>query len=167
MKEKKLYLIRHAKSSWDDPGLKDHDRPLNKRGKNDAPLMAKVLNKKGVAPDIIYSSTAVRALEFAKIIAEELGYKKKNIAASKDIYMAGENEMLNIIKQTDDKDETVFLVGHNPDITQFANSLCNNNNIDNIPTSGIFCIEFEADSWQEIDYGKGKFKSFDYPKKYY
>ncbi|HMS34361.1 MAG TPA: histidine phosphatase family protein [Ignavibacteria bacterium] len=164
--KKTLYLIRHAKSSWDDTSLRDHDRPLNKRGKRDAPFMAKVLRKNGVKPDLIISSTAVRALDFAKMIAEELNYSKKEINATKELYMADEKQMLEILRSADDSFKTVFIVGHNPYITEFANSLCNHN-LDNIPTSGIFCVEFDAKKWKEIDFGKGKFVSFDYPKKYY
>ncbi len=162
---KTLYLIRHAKSSWDDASLRDHDRPLNKRGKRDAPLMANVLKKKGVKPDLIYSSTAVRALEFAKVIAETLDFKRKNIDATKDLYMADVNEMLGILRSVDNSAETVFMVSHNPYITEFANSLCNYN-LDNIPTSGVFCVEFDVKKWKDIDLGKGRFVSFDYPKKY-
>lgn len=127
--------------------------------------MAKFLKKQNITPDLILTSTAVRAFDLANIIADNLDYKKKKIIATKELYMAGENEMLNIVKDTDDKTDIVFLVAHNPGITQFANSLCNQN-IDNIPTSGIFCVEFEVDSWKDINHGKGKFKSFDYPKKY-
>lgn len=164
--KKLLYLIRHAKSSWDDPSLRDHDRPLNKRGKRDAPLMANVLKKKGIKPDLIYSSTAVRALEFSKVIADTLDFKKKNINATKDLYMADVKEMLGILRSVDNSAETVFMVSHNPYITEFANSLCNYN-LDNIPTSGVFCVEFDVKKWKDIDLGKGKFVSFDYPKKYY
>lgn len=127
--------------------------------------MAKVLKKKGIKPDLILSSTAVRALEFAEIIADKLDYKKKNIFATKDLYLAGEREMLEIVKNVKDSSKRIFLVGHNPGITDFANSL-SNYSIDNIPTSGIFQIEFDVESWKDIDYGKGKFVSFDYPKKY-
>ena len=164
--KKLLYLIRHAKSSWDDPSLRDHDRPLNKRGKRDAPLMANVLKKKGIKPDMIYSSTAERALEFAKVIAEILDFKKKKIVSTKDLYMADVKEMLGILRSVEDSAKTVFMVSHNPYITEFANSLCNYN-LDNIPTSGVFCVEFDEKKWKDIDLGKGKFVSFDYPKKYY
>lgn len=162
---KTLYLIRHAKSSWDNTSLSDHDRPLNKRGKRDAPFMAKVLRKKGIKPDLIISSTALRALDFAKIIAEELDYSRKKIIATKDLYMADERKMLEILRSADDSLNTVFIIGHNPYITEFANSLCNHN-LDNIPTSGIFCMEFHVKKWNEINPGTGKFVSFDYPKKF-
>ncbi|MEO8446169.1 MAG: histidine phosphatase family protein [bacterium] len=162
----KLYLVRHAKSSWKESELSDHDRPLNKRGIRDAPLMAKILRKKKITPDLIMSSTAVRALEFAKIIAEEADYKVKKIIATKKLYMADASDMLEMIKAIDDKNKTVFIVSHNPEITYFANSLTNYG-VDNIPTSGVFGIEFNTDNWNEADFGKGIFKSFDYPKKYY
>jgi len=128
--------------------------------------MANVLKKKGIKPDLIYSSTAERALEFAKVIAEILDFKKKKIVSTKDLYMADVKEMLGILRSVEDSAKTVFMVSHNPYITEFANSLCNYN-LDNIPTSGVFCIEFDVKKWKDIDLGKGKFVSFDYPKKYY
>ena len=132
----------------------------------DAPLMAKIMKKKGIKPDLIYSSTAVRDLEFSKVIADILDIKKKKIQATKDLYMADEKEMLGVLRSVDDNVGIVFMVGHNPYITEFANSLCNYN-LDNIPTSGIFCVEFDVKKWKDIEIGKGKFVSFDFPKKYY
>jgi len=163
---KKLYLIRHAKSSWKHPELKDHDRPFNKRGESDAPMMAKILKQQNIFPDTILSSTAVRAIEYAKILAEKLNYKKKDIVASKELYLVGEDEMFKIVKSINDKYKTAFIVGHNPGITEFANSLCNYD-IDNIPTSGVFGIEFNVNSWNEVEYGKGMFVMFEFPRKYY
>lgn len=128
--------------------------------------MAKVLKKKNITPDLILSSTAVRAFEFAKILADKFDYKKKNIESTNNLYMADAKDMLEIVRNVDDKKETVFLIGHNPDLTYFANSLCSYN-LDNIPTSGIFGVEFDAESWKDIDFGKGKFLLFEYPKKYY
>ncbi len=125
--------------------------------------MAELLRKKDINPDLILSSSAVRAFEFAKIIADELDYKKKNITATNNLYMADEMDMLEIVRSVDDINKTVFLVGHNPDLTYFANSLCNYN-IDNIPTSGIFGIEFDIDSWKDIDFGKGKFNHLNIPE---
>ncbi len=127
--------------------------------------MAGFLKKKGIIPDLILTSSAVRAHEFAKVLAEEANYKSKNIHATRDLYMADDEDMLKILRKTDDKHKTVFLVGHNPDITFFANSLCSHN-LDNIPTSGVFGIGFDVDKWKDIDYGTGKFLSFDYPKKF-
>ena len=95
-----------------------------------------------------------------------LDFKKKKIVSTKDLYMADVKEMLGILRSVEDSAKTVFMVSHNPYITEFANSLCNYN-LDNIPTSGVFCIEFDVKKWKDIDLGKGKFVSFDYPKKYY
>ncbi|MEO6695849.1 MAG: histidine phosphatase family protein [Ignavibacteria bacterium] len=160
---KTLYLIRHAKSSWKHPQLKDHDRPFNKRGEKDAPEMALNLRKKNIFPDIILSSTAVRALEYAKILAKELNYKKKDIETSGELYLADESDMLKAVRNICNNNETAFLVGHNPGITDLANSLCNYNT-DNIPTSGVFGVRFDLDSWKDADYGKGEFLMFEYPK---
>lgn len=163
---KTLYLIRHAKSSWKHPELRDHDRPFNKRGENDAPLMAKILKQQNIFPDIILSSTAVRAIVYAKILAEKLDYKKNNIDANTKLYLADEEEILKIVKNIKDKNKIAFLVGHNPGITYFANSLCNYA-IENISTSGVFGCEIDVNSWNDVEYGKGKFLMFEYPRKYY
>lgn len=128
--------------------------------------MAKLLRKKKVFPDLILSSTAVRAYEYAKILAKELSYQKSNIIATKDLYMADEDDLLSTIQAIKDKIEIVFLVGHNPDITNFANSL-SDDHIDNIPTSGIFSVEFDVDKWENVKPGKGRFVSFEFPKKYF
>lgn len=127
--------------------------------------MAKILKQKNIIPDLIISSTAERAIEFANILADELGYKKKNIIKDKEMYMAGESEMLNILQSINDSYKTVFMVGHNPYITSFAVRM-SGHSIDNIPTSGVVGIRFEIDKWSEAEIGKGKFVSFDYPKKY-
>jgi len=128
--------------------------------------MAKLLKSFTVKPDLIISSTAKRALTTAKAFAEELGYKKGKIKATEELYHADENDMLEIIKNADDSCSTILLFGHNPELTYFANSICDYN-IDNIPTCGILCIDFIANSWKEVDFGKGKFISFEYPRKYF
>ncbi|MBK8983258.1 MAG: histidine phosphatase family protein [Ignavibacteria bacterium] len=163
---KELFLIRHAKSSWDFPDLDDHDRPLNKRGKSDAPLMADVLKEKNIYPDLILSSTAVRAIKFAKIIAKKLNYEKNKILSSRDFYLASVSELINELRSLDSKYNSVFFVGHNPDITSLANYL-SNKDIDNIPTSGIVAVEFDINDWNELDKNKGKFNFFIYPKMFY
>ncbi|MBL8007839.1 MAG: histidine phosphatase family protein [Ignavibacteria bacterium] len=161
---KKLFLIRHAKSSWKHPELSDHDRPLNKRGKHDAELMSETLKARGIKPDIIVTSSAVRALEFAKVISDILNCKKPVI--SEKLYLASESGLLGIVKETDEKYNTVFLIGHNPGITYFAN-LLSGSSIENIPTSGIAEIGFSHCLWKEIQSGSGELLSFDYPKKHY
>lgn len=162
---KKLYLIRHAKSSWSEPGLSDFERPLNHRGKRDAPFMAKLLHKNNVIPDKIFSSSAHRAYATAKIFAQQLKYPIENIDAFEELYEASASEILNVIQTAGDSVNVLFLFGHNPGFTSLSNYL-SDRQVDNIPTCGISCIEFELDSWKEVNIGKGKLVSFEFPKKY-
>ena len=162
---KRLYLIRHAKSSWKDQGLADIERPLNKRGKQDAPFMGKRLKETKVHPDLIVSSPAKRALKTAKVIAEEIGYPKKRIKTDESIYLAGVSTLLHVIQNIEDSYQQVMLFGHNPGFTDLAESLTNQK-FDNIPTCGIVCMDFDINSWKKVSEGKGKVVFFDYPKKY-
>ena len=149
---KKLYLIRHAKSSWKDLFVDDFDRPLNKRGKKDAPLMGKRLKEKGIKPDLIISSPALRAKTTAQVIAKELGFKE--IVYDEKIYEAEEETLYEIVKNLDSRYKTVFLVGHNPGLNMLAEKLVGLN--DNIPTCGVV----------EIDLDARRLISFEYPKMY-
>lgn len=162
---KKIILIRHAKSSWDDPNHTDFERPLNKRGKRDAPFMGKLLKKENIIPDLIISSPAVRALTTAQIISEELDYPKKKIVIEDCIYESGIKEIESIIQKLDDKYKTVILFGHNPTFTSYANHL-GDKYIDNLPTCGIVGLKLDIDNWTEVERGKGKVYLFEYPKKY-
>ncbi len=162
---KSLYLIRHAKSSWDNPGLNDLERPLNKRGKQNAPMMGKLLNKLGVLPDLIISSPAKRAISTAKRIALETGYPESNISSNKLLYMAGVNDFIEVIMNTGDKINKLMIFSHNYGITDFANYI-SESNIENIPTCGVVKIDFDFDSWNKIKKEKGKLVFFEYPKKY-
>lgn len=161
---KVLLLVRHAKSSWDDPSLDDVDRPLGKRGKKDAPEMGERLKKRGIMPDILLSSPAKRARSTAKKIAKRIGYPREKIRIVNEIYEGGPDRMLDILKNIPDDPGSIMLFGHNPDITEFAN-LLSGINIYNIPTCGIVSIHFQTDDWQQVDYKKGELIFFDYPKK--
>lgn len=158
-----LFLCRHAKSSWSEPGLADKERPLNERGKNDAPLMGNILKNKQEFPDLIISSPAKRALKTAKIIAEKLDYKTKNIEVNKNLYMAGINEFIDVISHINKEHKNVMLFSHNYGITDFANYI-SNSDIQNIPTCGIVKISFVIKNWQEIQNTKGNLQYFIYPK---
>jgi phosphohistidine phosphatase len=164
---KTLYLIRHAKSSWDDPDLGDFERPLNKRGKKDAPNMAKRLKEKRVTPDFIITSPATRALDTAKEFAKILGYDKDKIKTDKRLYHANEDQFLSIIhelKERDrDEEEVVLVFGHNPGLTEFANLLLNEH-IDNIPTCGIVKAHLKIDRWKDARFGCGELEFLDFPK---
>lgn len=163
-KTKTLFLVRHAKSSWDNPGLDDRQRPLNGRGKEEAPRMGKHLAGYKVKPELITSSPAVRALKTAEKIAKELGFKKSDVVVNEGIYTFDGGSLIDIIKELDDKYDTVMLVGHNPAITALANEL-SGAGIDNIPTCGVALIEFDARNWKEASGGGGRLVEFDHPKK--
>ncbi len=121
---KRLFLIRHAKSSWDDPALPDKDRPLGDRGRRDARKMGKRLAKRDVKPDLILSSPARRALKTARIIAKKLDYKLKDIVVDDRLYAGAVNDLLNVVHKLGDKLERVMLFGHNPELTEFAHRFC-------------------------------------------
>lgn len=161
---KKLYLIRHAKSSWSNPLLDDFERPLNQRGKNDAPLMAKILLEKQIFPDFILSSPAKRAKTTAEIFAEQLNFTN-NIAFEKSLYLTSTKTLLDILHRIPNSYNTVFLFGHNPELTEFANEL-NSTHIDNIPTCGIVGFEFCIQNWNELCKQNSTLTLFEFPKKY-
>ena len=162
---KQLYLIRHAKSSWKNPNLPDFERPLNKRGERDAPLMGERLYKQKIKPDLIISSPAKRAVRTAQIIADKISYPLENIVKDERIYEAGTTRLFEIIKEIDHQIQLLFLVGHNPGLTLLAKALTRFP-YENIPTCGIVSISFETKGWSEITYGTGMIKFFDIPKKH-
>ncbi len=162
---KKLFLIRHAKSSWEDHILSDHDRPLSDRGRKDAPIVADILKSKNVLPDLILSSTARRALKTAKILSTILNYPIENIVTDSTIYEATTQNLLDVICKIDEAHKTVFLFGHNPAITVLAN-LLGDKFIDNMPTCAVAELELTVNSWKNIEADCGKLISFEYPKKY-
>jgi phosphohistidine phosphatase len=163
---KTVILVRHAKSSWKDPGLKDFDRPLNKRGKRDAPFMGKKLKERKIMPGLILSSPAKRARKTATEIAKAIGYPKNKIQYNEDIYHSSAQYLLQLVRKQDDTHETIMLFGHNPDFNDFADLLLGDNPVMNIPTTGVHCIKFDVDSWKKVKEGKGRSVFFDYPKSY-
>ena len=160
---KKLILVRHAKSDWADPSLDDFDRPLNERGKRDAPVMAHRLVDKKIKVDGFIASPAKRAARTAKIFAEELGAKKKKIEFKGDLYLASPSTFYDVISKVDDELDTIAVFSHNEGITAFANDLTDTR-IDNIPTCGVFAVKIETDSWKNFREAKKEFWFFDYPK---
>ncbi len=163
---KTLYIVRHAKSSWSDPLADDFDRPLNERGKRDAPKMGKRLKEKGILPSLMITSPAKRARSTARRIAEEVKYKKDEIKEERKLYHAEEDVILDVIQKIKDKHNIVMLFGHNPGLTNFVNSLQDKEvDIDNVPTCGIVAFQLNIDSWSEISWGKGTMVFFDYPKR--
>ena len=163
-KQKTLILVRHAKSSWSDSTLNDIQRPLNKRGNKDAPKMGDHMAKQRILPEVIYSSSGLRALTTARLISVKIGIKPSEIIVDDDIYTFSSEELLNAIKSISDSYNKVMIVGHNPAITDLTNFL-SGSDIDNIPTCGIAVLEFAKDSWNKVERKSAKLVSFDYPKK--
>ena len=156
--------MRHAKSSWDDPDLSDFDRPLNHRGKEDAPKMGERLADMGIHPDLIVASPAKRARKTAKIVAEKLGYDGDGIVWEDRIYEASPQTLLYLVCQLPADAKRVMIVGHNPGLTMLANIL-GDIAIDNIPTAGVVGIAFDTKKWDEACRMKGHTLFFEYPKK--
>ncbi len=162
---KTVYLVRHAKSSWDDISLRDSERPLNKRGLRDAPFMAKLLNKKGVRPDAIISSPAVRALTTAAFFKNELDPEGEEVLVEDEIYEAMSATIVKLIQRLPENLETVMIFGHNPTFTGVAN-FYTDKFIANIPTCGIARIDADIDDWMKFLPGKAKLTEYHYPKLY-
>ena len=161
---KQLLLIRHAKSSWGDFTIKDFDRPLNDRGKHDAPMMAKRLLKKEIDIDAFISSPAKRARKTAEYFAKEYKTDKEQILFIDELYLAGPAVFSDVISKTDDRFKTIAVFSHNEGITSFANSLTPVTT-DNIPTCGIFAITIQTKHWSDFEEASKEFWFYDYPKK--
>lgn len=162
---KTLYVIRHAKSSWEDLDVPDFERALNERGKRDAPRMGKRLKEKSLHPDLIISSPAKRAYSTAKRIAEVLQYPKARIKTDQHLYHADEDSLLETVQSINDNHSTVLIFGHNPGLTEFANSLAVAEvNIDNIPTCGVIAFKIPVASWKDVTWKSANMLFFDYPK---
>jgi phosphohistidine phosphatase len=162
---KYLYLIRHAKSSWDNPNQTDFERTLNERGEKDAPMMARLLKSKNILPDLIISSPATRAFTTAEIFAAHLNYISDSIKSDARIYEASTKNLADVIHEVDDNFNTVFLFGHNPGISNFANMI-SNQHVPDFPTCAVAGFELNIDEWSKAERYCGKLILFEYPKKY-
>ena len=159
---KNLYLIRHAKSDWSDENKSDFDRGLNKRGEKAILTMAKALKEKKIMPNLILSSAAKRAKLTAKGLAKEIGYSGK-IKYIDTLYMAEPETIQRFIKEVNNKNDTLFVVGHNPETTELSNMLIDDY-IDNVPTLGILALKLPIDDWKAFKIEKGEMQFFIYPK---
>lgn len=160
---KSVLLIRHAKSDWADPSLKDFDRPLNDRGKRDAPIMAHRLLDKKVKIDAFISSPAKRAKKTAELFAGQYKKDKKDIIFFDKLYLADTETFFDVISQTDDEYSTIAVFSHNEGITQFANQL-SDVRVDDMPTCSIFAVKMKLKKWKDFKEAEKEFWFFDYPK---
>lgn len=158
-----LTLVRHAKSSWDSPQLGDFERPLNPRGRRDAPTMAQRLLRLPPRPDLLVSSPALRALTTARIFAEAFGVKDEDIVVNAKIYEATSHALIGIAQGFDDALRHVMLFGHNPGISHCAHLLADCS-FDEMPTCAAARIEFAAKSWSDVGMGSGKLVHYTFPK---
>ncbi len=158
-----LTLVRHAKSSWKDTSLADRDRPLNKRGKRDAPEMGRRIAAAGIRPSLIVSSPAVRAWTTARVVADAIGYPREFLQRDKNLYLGTVSSILDVIVAQDNGFNSLMLVGHNPGFTDFANYLVPGLT-NNIPTAGVVSVELETDDWSLHDKPRARLLLYDFPK---
>jgi len=158
---KTLYVLRHAKSSWDNAGLADFDRPLNERGKIAAPFMGQVLEEYEFEPGIILSSPAVRARETARLVKEAAALDAE-IKYNERIYEASPQTLLQIAASLDDRFTSAMIVGHNPGMEGFVRVLTGR--LEAMPTASLAVIDLDVMGWEQIGVGVGKLRRIIRPK---
>jgi phosphohistidine phosphatase len=161
---KKLVLLRHAKSSWKDRSLGDHDRPLAKRGLETALLVGKYIRNSGLTPEFIVCSTAKRARQTLKLCLDKIEKKVKTVYTN-NLYYSSVDTIVEIISKVSDKIDVLMLVGHNPDLENLVEYLTGKPfPFPKFNTAGLMVIEFDFNSWQDVDKLKGKVVLFKTPK---
>lgn len=163
--QRTIVMIRHAKSSWANPLQSDFERPLNDRGEKDAPLVGARLKALGLNPALIIASTAKRAAQTARKIAAAIGYDESRIQWLDKLYHCIPAVFEEVIYEQDDAIGEIFIVAHNPGITDFVNQLDPAFSIDNMPTCGAVAARFEAENWSDFNQHHKKVILFEYPKK--
>lgn len=159
---KNLYLVRHAKSSWEAGIMNDHDRTLNERGHQEAKMMAKKLFDKKIVIDKFVSSTATRAFTTSKYFAAAYSIEINEIEKIAELYHAESINFINIISSFSDTENNIAIFSHNPGITHFTNSLTSHKIID-MPTCGIFAISIDCRRWKDFEKSNKNFLFFEYP----
>jgi len=159
---KTLYLVRHAKSDWGDPLLDDHDRPLNERGLRDAPAMGHRLAERGVRPDRIVTSTAVRARSTARLLARTLGVGDDHVVEEPRLYGATGSGILAVASTLDDALDSAMLAGHNPGMSDAVGELTGE--WVELPTCAVVECRVNVDHWAELVEGTGELVSVATPK---
>ena len=144
---KRLLIMRHAKSSWKEPDVTDHERPLKKRGKDDAHRMGKLLRSKKIVPEMIICSTAQRSRETAELLAESMKFKEA-IIYSDALYMAEPSDILAEIAHHATKQKTVMVIGHNPGSEALLQILTGK--VESLPTASIAYVTAKIDNWKDI-----------------
>lgn len=161
---KSILLIRHAKSSWENFSVSDFDRPLNERGKEDAPEMARRMKENNIVPDWVLVSTAKRTRKTAEYFIKQWHTQPDAVHYLDELYLASPATLMNVLKGIPDSVNTVAVIAHNNGLTDFANELCDVK-IDNIPTCGIYAVRAAINSWQQIQEADKTFWFFESPKR--
>ncbi|SDF82408.1 phosphohistidine phosphatase [Limimonas halophila] len=168
---KTLYLLRHAKSAWDDPALTDHERPLAPRGEDAAPRVGRTLRDMGAAPDRVLCSSARRARQTWALIAPELDHDAP-VEVRDDLYDADATDLLDAIHAVPAAVEQLIVVGHNPSMERLAEALAGDGNAAALqelhakyPTGAVAELRFDLESWDGIESGRGHLTRFHKPKK--
>ena len=161
---KRLILLRHAKSSWADGGLPDEERPLSDRGERDAPRMGARLHERGIHPNLVLSSPALRANRTAKLVAGALAYPAAEIRLDPALYLATPEEILTIVAAQADAIDCLLVVGHNPGLTELTNVLVPDLDLKNLPTGGTVVVDCAIERWQDVRTVQPRLRYYDYPK---
>jgi phosphohistidine phosphatase len=164
---KTLYLLRHAKSSWDDPSTPDHDRPLNERGRRAAALMGTQINTRGIRPEVVLCSTARRAVETLEAFSEMIA-GTADIAIERDLYLAGVGKLTARLNELSERVGSVMLIGHNPGIHELASALAGDGaHVSRLqskfPTAALAVMEFDREAW-DLQPGTGRLRDFVLPR---
>lgn len=167
---KRLILLRHAKSAWDNPSVADFDRPLSNRGRKAAPVVGAYLARRGLVPGLVLTSSAKRAVETLDLMSA--GWQTKpTVRKLKSLYLAMPREMLRRVQAVGKEPDSIMLVGHNPGIADLANWLCSHGKAEpraklarKFPTGAVAVIEFDVEDWGEVDAETGTLVEFMTPK---
>ena len=161
---KKIYFIRHAKAENFAGGVSDFERTLKERGVKDIETIGSYLALHNVSPDAILSSCATRAEQTALLLAEKLNFDGK-IEFLNELYFSSNEQAIEIIMAQNEDCESIFFIGHNPQVNELVNML-SSEYISKVPTAGVVALDFEIDSWSQIEDSKGKIEFFIYPKQF-
>ena len=161
---KRLTLLRHAQANSENVRLADHDRPLSVHGKRDTAAMGSRLVSRNTEPSLFLSSTATRAIETTKKIADAIGSSQEIIETDRRLYLAYHSDILKVVETQEDAISDLFIVGHNPGLTDLANHLLPDFGLDDLPTTGIVAIESTAEKWPDLSRSNLRLLYYDYPE---
>jgi len=161
---KQLLLLRHAKSSWSDDATPDFARPLAPRGERDAPAMGERLRSHGVTITRIVSSPALRARRTAELVAAALGHSEHDVQLVPELYLAAPRTILDVVARQIDAVDSLLIVGHNPGLTELANGLLPELDLDDLPTAGVVALRCHTPHWARVATAARELAFYDFPK---